>query len=706
MSPRVIVFSAVLTALLAGGAVVLLTVEGGGSSGAVGTGGDGGTGDRSGTGRETPTGDPDGGAATDTTTRTSGDGRTGSGAGSPGGVARPPRTVGTDEPDDPERPDATTGGDEIARTDPSGRNPTSSGADGTRTGDRASGGGTSDPDDSAGTITLTGTIAAVDPAGERHEGTSGTLRARVVHPSLDEVRVVSVDGGEFRLSTPEGATLRFLDAMLDDRSADVSPPEVRGVRAGTRLALVATWASRTVLHVRSRETGEDLCDLTMLRIGDWNRNSRPHPGVILETDPTETVECSPFRLDRDGPGAGSSVPYHVHAPGHAWGRILLDTAAGGDRELLLDPGGDIDLVLVGGWNRPGALLRLRELGRPQPYAEVAVSGPALMLRGIHPGTYELSIETGSWAQDPLVFGSTEVLVEAGMLLPLELAVDEYEEEERVPLAGTVFVPTGWALDEFTVQIRPVGPGSNYQTETQHVPSLEMSAAPIGGGMLYGWEADPVKTGTYSILVLPVGVGVNATVGPEGNLQANIELAPAVPVEVVTVLQGTEIAADPSFIRWTPTRGPGVLGAGAQSVQPEPGGGLFLFDAPLGGIVVSCSDLRFRPTSEQVTLTADGPNLITLELEPAHGITVLLFDGDTAVPWDLGWHATLTAALGTDGTVVSRGRVGIGYRILVSTPGNYALSIPPIDGFLPVAPIPVTIAEGEILDVEVGLERVP
>ena len=547
---------------------------------------------------------------------------------------------------------------------------------------------------------------AIDSAGTQFPAENGTLELRVTGPGLDRVQEVPISSGAWSLVVPERAQLQFTGALIGERRAVVSPASAVTATDGARFELIGEWTSQTVLQARSRETGEILCDLTLLRIPDWMRNSRPHPGAQVPSDQSWTAECSPIPLSSEGANSGVSVPYHVHSPGYAWGRILVDTTTGGECEILLDPGGQLDLAFEGGWDRPGATLRLREVGELQPYAEVPVSGETMLIQGILPGDYQVSVETGSWAQNPLVLGSTEITILASETNPILLPVATLEDEERVTFAGSVFVPAEWYLDEFQLRLRPVDPGRNISEETQHIPSLEMTATETSLGVIYEWEAEPVEPGNFGMLILPVGYGINVNVPIDGLFDAQISLPPPMPVEITTVIKGTEEPAYPALIRWTPTREAGVPGAGASSVFPITGTNVYQFDAPIGGVILSCSDSAYRPASRQLNVSLNGPNQFVFELEPAHGASLSLFDGDTPVPWDIGWHAHLTPMEGTTGQVVTRGRIGIEYRILVSNPGWYTLSFPEIPGFLPVPDQEIEIFDGEISPIEIPLFREP
>jgi len=90
------------------------------------------------------------------------------------------------------------------------------------------------------------------------------------------------------------------------------------------------------------------------------------------------------------------------------------------------------------------------------------------------------------------------------------------------------------------------------------------------------------------------------------------------------------------------------------------------------------------------------------LEPAMGMLLYLEEQGTSVPWDLQWHPTIQAQ-GHGGTVVTRGRTGVGYRVLVSDPGSYEVAIGQLPGFLPVAPFEVMVGPSEVVDTVIELE---
>jgi hypothetical protein len=54
-------------------------------------------------------------------------------------------------------------------------------------------------------------------------------------------------------------------------------------------------------------------------------------------------------------------------------------------------------------------------------------------------------------------------------------------------------------------------------------------------------------------------------------------------------------------------------------------------------------------------------------------------------------------------VVTRGRTGNGYRILVSASGPYVVSIPDLPGFQPIDPFVITVIDGDVIEAVIEIE---
>ena len=157
-------------------------------------------------------------------------------------------------------------------------------------------------------------------------------------------------------------------------------------------------------------------------------------------------------------------------------------------------------------------------------------------------------------------------------------------------------------------------------------------------------------------------------------------------------------ATPGLIRWAPVRPQGVPGAGAVPI-PSIDDGLFEFQAPVGDVIISVSDQAYVPRHKQVTVTFEGENQFEIELKPAMGMSLLLDNNGTSIPWDISWHPLIEPRE----NVLTRGRTGSGYRILVKEEGEYIVELPEMDGFYPVDLFPVMCVPGEVLEVVIPLE---
>jgi len=528
-------------------------------------------------------------------------------------------------------------------------------------------------------------------------GVSGQLEVGIDNRSL----AVNVSNGSFAFEAPASAMIRFYSAVLDDRPARVIAPSTPVLaQSSGAIRVFVRYDALATLNVLSAETGQALTGIEVVRLQDFHRSTLEHPGWALPADYRLEESQSPVSLDGRLGMIGSAVVLHVRAAGHEWKRLTVDLVAGGERDVLLFPAADLNLVLDGATYRNDIKLRIRP---PEsfgmPYMEMPIEGiSSQMIQGLLSGTWNASLESGHWNLNPTVYAETLFEVQLNEQNVLSMTVPD-DDEDRSELAGTVFVPNGWYLDNFSVRIRPTGAGSDPVNDTLTLPSAEMGVEEIGGGLLYSWGPVMVKYGSYGILVLPVGVGDLFEVGEEGVLNADIELPSPVDVQVTTLIEGTagELAT-PGLIRWAPVRPQGVPGAGAVPI-PSIDDGLFEFQAPVGDVIISVSDQAYVPRHKQVTVTFDGENQFEIELKPAMGMSLLLDNNGTSIPWDISWHPLVEPRE----KILTRGRTGSGYRILVKEEGEYIVELPEMDGFYPVDPVPVMCVPGEVLEVVIPLE---
>ncbi|MGE4618730.1 MAG: hypothetical protein AAEJ04_02860, partial [Planctomycetota bacterium] len=277
-----------------------------------------------------------------------------------------------------------------------------------------------------------------------------TLSGQLQIGVLQDSRSISVNNGRFSVNIPKAASIRFFSAVLEGKPARVISPvsAINGASAGL-IRVVVRYDALAMLHLLSAETGEPLADVEVVRAKDYTRSSLPHPGWALDHDSKIVSEESPVALDGRIGLIGSAVAIHARAAGHEWRRLTVDLIDGGERELILERSGSVNLHLVGDSDREGVVLRLRETGMGgSPHFEVPVtSGITEKIEGILPGAWTITLEKGHWAHQPEVYDEIDFDLMVDDLLDLELEIP-IDDEERVEVSGSVFIPEGWFIDNF------------------------------------------------------------------------------------------------------------------------------------------------------------------------------------------------------------------------------------------------------------------
>jgi len=103
----------------------------------------------------------------------------------------------------------------------------------------------------------------------------------------------------------------------------------------------------------------------------------------------------------------------------------------------------------------------------------------------------------------------------------------------------------------------------------------------------------------------------------------------------------------------------------------------------------------------------------LELQPYQGIRLIARDGERELridPWKTavraidhdGQRTGATQSLAAGGP----GRVAVQVAVHVDRPGEYSVTLPPIDGYLPPGEQRVRVPAGQLVDLVFELQRTP
>jgi hypothetical protein len=297
--------------------------------------------------------------------------------------------------------------------------------------------------------TAHGTLLVVDGDGLEHPVRTGKLTILMwKRGGIGHNRTVDVTDGAWSIRAPEALRLVAKRAMVGEAPAIVVPSTEKIPLSAHEPATVRVRLSRpTILRVVDAVTGLDLLDITLVLAEAFPRDHLAHPGVYGEEREERRSVSSPTEIALPGPRERWQT-YLVGSPGYAWQSVKLDRGLGGERRVLLSPGGGVDVKIAGPGLDRGPVLRLSRADAKsrQPVAEVSAGKrDRIRLDGLLDGWYRVAIELGKWFKNPRVLAETEVeitfmfVVKPPGLLDLRL---------QVPPPGRVVVTV---LDDATGQ---------------------------------------------------------------------------------------------------------------------------------------------------------------------------------------------------------------------------------------------------------------
>jgi len=578
-----------------------------------------------------------------------------------------------------------------------------------------------------GTRRLRGTIVVVDEQGTEHAAEDGRFRLelstdlalgsarRSTASVVTDTRQVQVRGGAWSEEVSASCTELRVDRLvlggrvaLPEQGLDAKVP----VPADGVVLVRARWVPVTLLHVLDRASRRELDPVEALDVSGWPGPHR-HPGPGERS--VESRGPSPIRwavregpwaavdgpwAARAGPWSGGVVTLLVASPGYAWSPVDLDPGSGGERFVLLDPGGELE-VRIEGDPGPGSVhVRLCD-GAGGLVDDSDLQLPSMTWTRLAPGAYRVRAELGSPLVPRAVLGEVLGMVVAGARTSLVLAVAPPQEVAGVVVGGTVRMPAEWGFAEFSLTLDDPDPDPT--SDVAEVRSSEMTA--VGGsGELFAWSLPDVVPGAYELRILATGFGMDLEVGAAGEHGVHVEVPPPCDVEVRCVDADTGEPVERMQLLWG-TRvadRPPPVAIGASPVRGEPG--TWSFRTRAGAVSVLAMSGGFL--YEAATLDAvvrPGENRLTLSIPRLCAVELALYDGETRVPWSRTAEPRLLRTDGSSAEVKLR-RGGVTLTVSVEEPGFYTLELPELDGFAPVPPAPVEIERGVVRVHAIALRR--
>jgi hypothetical protein len=585
--------------------------------------------------------------------------------------------------------------------------------------------------DGVPTRRVDGAVVVSDSARVEHFTESGTGTALVWIGNTGTLEKLAIEDGRWFLDVPLEARLGFQDFVLGGRTAKLGAESApREITEHGRVTVNARWVDAAVLRVLAADTGLELDGVEVREI----ENDVAYPDLPRSPGATGQVlfaaAASPVELPTTRrPFQPAKAVLRVRAPGYAWGAITVDLLAGGQHEIVLERAGGLDVTLVG--DASGSTLRVEVpyeewIRRTPVFARVDDATRQLLLenasgqRGpliheqalgderevaidsIPPGDYDVRVEFGAATAEPILLGRARALVPEGGRGSAAVTIEAPPEVVLVPLRGEVVVPPEWGLGAgFILNLELLDEPAPGRSAHSH-PDVRFPADANG---VYPFDAGEVEPGRYVAFVHFLTLAVEIEVGPEGATDARIEFPPParVRIEARDADGATGLDAGVAAIDWHSTSVGGAVGNTIAQAVIDPETGLFEFFAPPGTIEVEPVGVAWESEPQRFDVVA-GVNLFTLDVRRGLGFRIVLMDGETLVP--MGTFAAFVQAVRVDADGTSTGTyvTARGTEFSVAAPGRYAVQVPDIAGYRPLAVQEIQVDEGEFVERVVQLVR--
>lgn len=556
---------------------------------------------------------------------------------------------------------------------------------------------------------ITGRVIVTDESGAEWKEATGAIVLDLWVGNTGKSVTLSLVQGQFSTKSDSFDYFTVDDLDLNGRKAALTNPE-QEYREHEDVVVYAHWPKLTTLSVIGDDTGVHLTDVTLIANDDWRTDDFSHPGAIGGETIVER-QNSPIELTQPtGQVLRNTSSYFVHSPGYAWKLVRLYLANGGEREVRLQPGGTVEVRLIGALPKGKQRLRLHRLEHGAlngvPYTEAAANpNKVTSFEGLRTGDYQVRVEAGDWFQRPAVLGKTPFSLNAGDIVSVDVVLDPVEEIAKARIAGTIELPQAWNLEDFQLEAEPKHATVAGEMKTVTLDRSDMQ----GGGSRWSFEFRPLPVGAYELILYAGGwprtfeIKKSVSLPPDGLDDVHFEVGP--PAQVVLLLINGENGepAEISSVHWSAIDAGENSGTGYVNVSPvEPG--RFEITMPVGEATVGAFATGFTSLNERLTIQP-GVNEFTITVHRECPLTIVFLDGETVIPMpDEYWFPDPDHLDGDGELLYVSGNTDGEYRTALGEPGRYVFEIPEFDGYEPIPDQTITVKRGEVTRHVVQLVR--
>lgn len=618
---------------------------------------------------------------------------------------------------------------------------------------------------------MVGTVVVIDADGGEHLREDGSLVLAIWDGQEGAIEEVAVVGGAFTAEVPEERQITVSSATLGGRPAHVEDEPLPGRGP---VEVQARWPATAQLRVVDALSGRDLSGITCVAfggIGGWRSSSHTHPGPYGPEDIRVEDGRSPLELTLpDGRGyVDWQDDLWVHAPGYAWARVEIDYHRLTRRRVELEPGGALEVLIVGQLpppppRNPWPMLDNRDdfpqlrLRRPQALPDgfdfekrldermqsLAEATEGELERAPLPTRDEMRRGLLEWVdrlergqiiaevavrrEGPILLeglapGTFNLAIELGVSFDSPLVLGEAKPSVEAGGRSRVTVHVEPPPERHEVPLA----GTFFLPEAwgNHDVSLWFEPMDLAGRTgadnrsialsdmdadpsvpgLYRWDVGPVAPGRYQVWSHELLQTWVVDTGPSGNQAVEIEVG--APVEVrVRVEDESGRPVDDIEVLWWVERPAGVNGGNLGGARWDEEERIATFRAPAGKVQLTTHTPHYTATGQTIFDVQPGNAELVMRVRRHFGVMMFLEHEGARVSWgDVGLH---DVTLSSPSGFVDEGRGQTredGFYLWVAEPGTYRVEIPEVPGFEPVAPFEVVVPAGTIAEHTVQL-RLP
>jgi len=556
------------------------------------------------------------------------------------------------------------------------------------------------PEPEAGRVTIQGTLSIF--AGEDPDLLAPDGKVRVLQRGEAQGWVeFAVVRGRWEASLFPGSELILAQFHIEGDPRLAAGRQKRWVvpETGEELALEGRWIPESILRVVDAETGIDLSGLEVRRRTSWRAIGKDEiPGDHRHVQRVLEQGSSPLHLP-----AFTTMhrTYWVRSPGYAWGRVFFDNETGGERVVELVREAAVRVVTRGSVPE-GAKLRLRSRHFP-PFHDGEVSpapGGSTSIEGLLPGRYRISLEVGSF-HEITSLGQANVELVAGSEPEVLLDVDRsILDQPLASLSGTLLIPEGHAAEDYSLSFQLVAGSSNRAYSEPRMVEWKVDKE---NRRRVHWHAEDVAPGSYTVYVDPVYHRLPLDVPEEGRHGFAIELPEAAVANIVFVDPlDAPGGLRPENVTWMDGAVAGLYSNRAPDLLWDKERQCYRLESVAGEVDLSISDSTYGRSKRTLTLKP-GEHRIEVPLARQTTVTVSFYGGDarlaeldSGVLWGIELHGPSTSSTGSTN--------GSSRTFQLEAGGTYELRFPSVEGYAPIAPKRINVADRRNTEVQVQLKR--